>query len=216
MKMSRLVTIRSSRYGLDIELDSEAEFTALLAELAEKFRASSRFFGNAQMALGFAGRELSRAEEDEILEVINRNTQIEILCIIEHREKNELVYKSIIDRTLTDIRRWRGDFYRGPLGGKQILESESSVVILGDVEPGAAVRAGGNVAVFGTVYGSVQAGIPADRDAFVVALAMQPKQLCIGGVEAKRQIICQESLSIRGPKIAVVDGNRIYLDPLVE
>ena len=45
---------------------------------------------------------------------------------------------------------------------------------------------------------------------------MQPKQLRIGDIEAKRQIIYQESLLIQGPKIAVVDGKHIYLDPLVD
>ena len=68
----------------------------------------------------------------------------------------------------------------------------------------------------GTLYGTVHAGAAGDRDAFVVALSMQPRQLRIADVEAKRQIIYQESVSIKGPKIAVVDGNRIYLDPLMD
>ena len=89
-------------------------------------------------------------------------------------------------------------------------------MILGDVEPGARVIAKGNVVIVGALYGAVHAGASGDRDAFVVALSMQPKQLCIGDIEAKRQIIYQESLSIKGPKIAVVDGRRIYLDPLVD
>jgi len=45
---------------------------------------------------------------------------------------------------------------------------------------------------------------------------MQPKYLSIGDIVAKRQIIYQESLNIKGPKIAVIDGNRIYLDPLTD
>ena len=64
--------------------------------------------------------------------------------------------------------------------------------------------------------GSVHAGAPDDRSAYIVALSMQPKKLCIGDIESKRQIIYQESLNINGPKIAAVDGRRIYLDPLVD
>ena len=45
---------------------------------------------------------------------------------------------------------------------------------------------------------------------------MQPQRLVIGDIEAKRQLIYQDSLSINGPQIAVVDGKRIYLDPLIE
>ena len=112
--------------------------------------------------------------------------------------------------------RREGQFYRGTLRKRQILESETSVVILGEVEPGARVIAKGNIIIVGALYGAVHAGASGDRDAFVVALSMQPKQLCIGDIEAKRQIIYQESLGIKGPKIAVIDGNRIYLDPLVD
>ena len=60
------------------------------------------------------------------------------------------------------------------------------------------------------------AGAAGDRNAFIIALSMQPQRLVIGDIEAKRQLIYQDSLSINGPQIAVVDGKRIYLDPLIE
>ena len=214
--MERLVTIRSSRYGLDIELDPEEDFDSLLEILTGKFRSSARFFKDAKMALSFSGRSLTRTEEEKILQVISENTQIDILCVVEQNDKNEPMYRSIVEQTLSDISKREGQFYRGTLGKREILESESSSVILGAVELGARVIAKGNVVIVGALYGAVHAGASGDRDAFVVALSMQPKQLCIGDIEAKRQIIYQESLSIKGPKIAVVDGRRIYLDPLVD
>ena len=76
--MGRLVTIRSSRYGLDIELDPEADFDALLTILSDKFTASARFFKDAKMALSFSGRILTRTEEEAVLDVINENTPIDI------------------------------------------------------------------------------------------------------------------------------------------
>ena len=214
--MDSLVTIRSSRYGLDIELDQEADFDALLEILADKFRSSARFFKDAKMALSFSGRHLTRTEEEKILQIISENTQIDILCVVEQNDKNEPMYRSIVEQSLTDISKRDGQFYRGTLGKREILESDSSIVILGDVELGARVVAKGSVVIVGSLYGAVHAGASGDRDAFVVALSMQPKQLCIGDIEAKRQVIYQESLNIRGPKIAVVDGGRIYLDPLVD
>lgn len=214
--MDRLVTIRSSRYGLDISLDPKAEFDVLMDILSGKFKDSARFFKDAKMALSFSGRVLDRAEEDRILDIIRENTQIEILCVVEQNDKNDLMYRSIIEQTLSDREKREGQFYRGTLGKKQILESESSVIILGDVEPDARVTAKGSIVVVGTLYGSAHAGLSGDRGAYIVALSMQPRRLCIADIEAKRQLIYQESLSIKGPKIAVVDGNRIYLDPLVE
>lgn len=214
--MDRPVTIRSSRYGLDIELDPEEDFEVLADILSGKFKDSARFFKDAKMALSFSGRVLNRAQEDRILKIISENTEIQILCLVEQNDKNELLYRSVVEQTLSDVYRREGQFYRGTLRKRQILESETSVVILGDVEPGARVIAKGNIIIVGALYGAVHAGASGDRDAFVVALSMQPKQLCIGDIEAKRQIIYQESLGIKGPKIAVIDGNRIYLDPLVD
>ena len=216
MDMDRLVTIRSSRYGLDIELDEKADFEHLLEILSGKFKESARFFKDAKMALSFSGRILDRAEEQRILDIIRENTQIDILCVVEQNDKNELQYRSIIEQSLSERKKREGQFYRGTLGKRQVLESESSIVILGDVEPDARVIAKGSIIVVGTLYGAACAGADGDRDAFVVALSMQPRQLRIADVEAKRQLIYQESISIKGPKIAVIDGNRIYLDPLVD
>lgn len=214
--MERLVTIRSSRYGMDIQLSAEAPFDVLCEVLTSKFRDSSRFFKDARMAVSFSGRSLSRSEEEKILGIINENTELDVVCIVEKDVKNELMYKSAVEQTLTNIQKREGQFYRGTLGRRHILESESSIIILGDVELGAKVIAKGNIVIVGALYGSVHAGAPDDRSAYIVALSMQPKKLCIGDIEAKRQIIYQESLNINGPKIAAVDGRRIYLDPLVD
>ncbi|HJA65940.1 MAG TPA: septum formation inhibitor [Candidatus Mediterraneibacter cottocaccae] len=214
--MDRLVTIRSSRYGMDIQLDPDVPFLELTEALNRKFSDSSKFFKGARMAVSFSGRTLSRTEEARILKIISDTTDIEVVCIIEKNEKNELIYKSVVEQTLSNIQKKEGQFYRGTLRRRQILESDSSIVILGDVEPGARVAAKGNIVIVGALYGSVHAGASGDRNAFIVALSMQPKQLMIGDIEAKRQIIYQESLNISGPKIAVIDGKRIYLDPLVD
>lgn len=201
---------------MDIQLDRDAPFKEILEALAKKFSDSSKFFKGARMAVSFSGRILDRVEESQILSVIRETTDIEVVCIIEKNEKAELMYKSVVEQTLSNIQKKEGQFYRGTLRRRQILESESSIVILGDVEPGARVIAKGNIVIVGALYGSVHAGAAGDDSAFIVALSMQPKQLMIGSIEARRQIIYQESLNISGPKIAIVDGRRIYLDPLTD
>ena len=127
-----------------------------------------------------------------------------------------MMYRSVVEQSLSDIYKKEGIFYKGTLRKRQILEAEESIVILGDVELGAKVIAKGSVIIIGTLYGSVCAGASGDTSAYVVALSMQSKYLSIGDIVAKRQIIYQESLNIKGPKIAVIDGNRIYLDPLTD
>lgn len=214
--MNTPVTIKSSHSGMELRLNAEIPFPDLLKAVEEKFRQSAGFFKNAKMAVWFSGRDVTAEEEEQLVEVITKTSKLEVICIIDRDERNELIYKSAVEQSLSEHEKEDGQFYRGTLGRRQVLESESSIVILGDVEFGAKVIAKGNIIIVGTLYGSAHAGAAGDRNAFVVALAMQPQQLRIGDVEAKRQLIYQDSLSINGPQIAVVDGKRIYLDPLVE
>ena len=210
--MSELVTIKSSHSGIELRLNANLPFPDLLKAVEEKFRQSADFFKNAKMAVSFSGRTLSISEEEQLIQVITQTTNLEIICIIDHDERKELIYKRAVTQCLSE--REKSD--RGTLKRRQLLESESSIVILGDVEFGANVVAKGNIIILGTLYGSVHAGAAGDRNAFIIALSMQPQRLVIGDIEAKRQLIYQDSLSINGPQIAVVDGKRIYLDPLIE
>lgn len=214
--MDRLVTIKSNRYGMEIHMNPDVPFETLLESMKTKFQNSAKFFHGAQMAVTFLDRRLTYSEEQAVLELISEITGIDIVCIIDSNPDNELTYKSIVERTLSNVRKREGQFYRGTLSKRQVIESDTSIVILGDVELGAKVIAKGNIVIVGALHGSAHAGAAGDKNAYIVALSMQPKQLKIGDIEAKRQLIYQESLMIKGPKIATIDGSRIYLDPLVD
>ena len=61
------------------------------------------------------------------------------------------------------------------------LEHPGHVVVLGDVNPGAEIVAGGNVIVWGRLRGVVHAGAEGDEGAVVCALDLSPTQLRIAG-----------------------------------
>lgn len=214
--MDRLVTVKGNRYGMEIYMDSEVSFDILMKSMEEKFRNSAKFFQGAQMAVRFFGRRLTYLEEQAVLDLISNTTGIDVVCIIDGDPANETAYKSVVERTLSNVRKRDGQFYKGTLGKKQVVESDTSIVILGDVELGAKVISKGSVVILGALHGFVHAGAAGDRAAFIAALSMQPKQLRIADVEARRQLIYQESLLIKGAKVATLDGNRIYLDPLAD
>ena len=60
----------------------------------------------------------------------------------------------MLDESLEAIHEKDGQFYKGTLRGRQVLESEQSIVIIGDIEEGATVASKGNVIVTGTIYGT--------------------------------------------------------------
>jgi len=63
----------------------------------------------------------------------------------------------------------------------QSLRYPGHVVVIGDVNPGAEIIAGGNVVVWGRLRGVVHAGAAGDEQASVCALDLAPTQLRIAG-----------------------------------
>jgi septum site-determining protein MinC len=69
---------------------------------------------------------------------------------------------------------------RRTLRSGQTIRHPGHVVIMGDVNPGAEVVAGGNVVVWGRLRGVVHAGATGHQKAVVCALDLAPTQLRIG------------------------------------
>ncbi len=61
------------------------------------------------------------------------------------------------------------------------VKHDGHIIVIGDVNPGAEVFAGGSVVVWGRLRGSVHAGVNGDGEAVVCALDLQPTQLRIAG-----------------------------------
>ncbi|MDD2979206.1 MAG: septum site-determining protein MinC [Hespellia sp.] len=214
--MEKLVRIKSSKYGLDVHLHPEAPFEELLSAVKNKFNESAKFFQGAKMAVSFLGRSITRSEEETLIQVIEDTVGIEIICVIDKDENSEVFYRNIIEQCMEDSAKRDGRFYKGTLKKRQVLESESSIIVLGDVERGAKVIAKENIVILGELDGSAYAGAGGNRNAFIVALGMNPKNLRIADMVAKKQMVYQESSTIKGPKIALIDGSHIYVDPLTE
>lgn len=64
----------------------------------------------------------------------------------------------------------------------QSIKHSGNVVVLGDVNPGAEVIAGGHVIVLGTVRGVVHAGAVGDMTATITAFYLNPTQLRIANL----------------------------------
>ncbi len=75
--------------------------------------------------------------------------------------------------------------HRGTLRSGDHLQAEGSVLLLGDVNPGARISAAGNVLVWGRLRGIAHAGVAGDRNARIVALQLRPLQLRIADVVAR-------------------------------
>ena len=196
-------------------MDENIPFDELKEALAEKFRSASKFFDKANMAVSFEGRKISASEEKEILDIIAANSELNIICVVDNDKLRDEYYKKAVDTKLEELSTHTGQFYKGTLRSGQVLESESSIIILGDVNPGARVISTGNVVVLGSLKGLVFAGANGNQDSFVVALEMAPMQIRIGDVIARSGDAAplKPGRNI-DPKIAFVDDNNIYIEKL--
>jgi len=230
MKKNSLV-IKGNKYGIVIVMDEDTSFDEIKSRLAEKLTESAKFFGSGTMAVSFEGRELSSDEQTQLLDVISESSNLNIACVIDNSEGLTEVFKKSVEKIKEMVDNGRdtideseiqeieksddgntGRFFRGTLRSGQILESDTSIVIIGDVNPGAKVSAGGNVIILGSLKGNVSAGMKGDNNAFVVALDMAPVQIRIGDIIAS----CPEKSkrAKQETKIAYLDNGNIFVDPL--
>lgn len=71
-------------------------------------------------------------------------------------------------------------YYQMNLRSGQSINYPGSVVVMGDINPGSEVIAGGNVTILGSLKGVAHAGANGDDTCTVVALVFEPTQIRIG------------------------------------
>ena len=210
--MHNAVVIKSSKAGMTVILDPDLPFGELLEAIGKKFRESARFWGSVQMTLTLEGRELTAAQEFAIVDTITKNSQIEVLCLLDtDAERIERCEKALNDK-LMELNSQTGQFYRGTLKRGDCLESEASIVIIGNVDHGARVTAKGNVIVLGELKGTVTAGVSGNPQAVVMALDMAPLQIRIGDMSSRFNE--RNKRLGRGPMIALVEDGAIVMRSL--
>lgn len=187
--MRQTVIIKGNNYGLSVFLDPEAPMEELLSNIRKKFQESARFFRGVGLAVSFEGRTLTSEEINAIVNTICENSEIEISCVIDTDKAREAFFKSVLEEKAKEEADGKapgdGQFYKGTLRSGQVLEAEGSIIILGDVNPGARIVAKGNIIVLGALCGTAIAGLGRRKPAVVVALEMNPIQIRIGEVTAR-------------------------------
>lgn len=221
--MSKPVMLKSNKYGINLILDSSMDFEELLNCILERFKESEGFFKNAKMAISFEGRRLTQEEEFRIVDTITSNTSVNIICILDNDALREELTRQKIERFEEEQAGKTGEFYRGTLRSGQVLDCESSIIILGDVNPGAKIISKGSIVVLGALKGTAYAGANGNEQSFVAALEMDPIQIKIGEIIARsadkapapKRRLKKEKVTIE-PQVAIVKDGNIYIEPITK
>lgn len=167
---------------------------ALLDELDEK----ADFFRGARMALDVGEHALRAVELSQLRNEI-ADRQITLWAVLSQSLVTEQTAQTLgLETQLSrprpepeampiETRLQQGDdalLVRRTLRSGFSMQHAGHVVVLGDVNPGAEIIAGGSVIVWGRLRGMVHAGAEGDENAVVCALDLSPTQLRIAGVVA--------------------------------
>lgn len=207
------VVIKGTKSGIILVLDHTMDFETLKLQIAEKFRQSSDFLGNASIALNFEGRKLTDDEQRQVLDIIHDNSKLNVVCIVETDPAKEKLMQRSLEEKLMELTTNTGQFYKGTLRSGQVAEFETSVIILGDVNPGAKIVSKGNIIVLGSLKGNAYAGAAGNDKAFIMALDMAPVNIQIADLFARPSEEKQPKNQPKEPKIVYVENGNIYIEP---
>ena len=203
--------IKSFQNGINLRLKPDVPFEQIIQEIGEKFQNSRAFFGSSSVALSIEGRTLNAEEESQILNVIQDNSDLNVMCII---GKDDALNHNFIKAIQTLQNRLpSGNYmqvYNGSLKDNAVLEMEESVIVLGDVNPGCCISSSKNIIVLGGLYGEAYAGQDIGENAYIIALEMEPTTLCIGNFKYKQTKKPKWRIQPKmQPKVAVIKENNI-------
>lgn len=190
-----IFTIKGLKSGPTFLFDDHAEFPDILHAVEEELARAKGFFRDSPVVLHFGDRTLKKEEWRELKEILHRERLLLRLVVAATTTSRDLLYKeglTVRDSMLlpgqekkaapgeATNNRGAALYLRRSLRSGQNEVFESDVMLVGDINQGAEVIAGGDVIVFGTLRGMVHAGYPDNREAIVIALNLMPLQLRIG------------------------------------
>ena len=216
--MNQFVVMKSFPNGISIHMDQEADFSEILLEIADKFTNARAFFKDIKVALALEGRSLSTEEEKQIIQTITEHSDVQILCLIGKNEESGKGIIKALKRVENEKEEYNGRFHRGSLYTGQTLETEGSVVIVGNVEKGASVIASKDIIVIGALLGEAYAGASGNDSHFVCALKFDPQKCKIGDVRhhktKEKGLFGNKNKFV--PQIAYVKNNEIQVDNITK
>jgi len=188
------ITIKGKSGGvLEIAMQPLASYADIRNSVSEKLSRHRDFFTGADVKVRFSGKVLSAAQKKELRRMLFMDYDIKnVVFADEEPEELEEVdtvtsgeppveNTNRVSLVSKDYFNARSIFISHTLRSGQRVECEGDIVVLGDVNDGAEVIAGGSIAVMGALRGLAHAGATGRRDVVVAAQILGPKQLRISG-----------------------------------
>lgn len=176
--MKNCIGINLKKDQIVIKLDGETEQEEIVKELERKLPELKKLYQDEKTPITVTGKILKNKEMDEIKAIIKNQIDVEI----EFDVPRGLGLYSIRRTFEKEIAMSETKFHRGSLRSGQKIESEGSLVIIGDVNSGAEVVASDNIIVLGALRGLAHAGARGNKQAIIAAGLVDTVQIRIANI----------------------------------
>lgn len=219
--MSDLISIKGGRDGLRMRLDDSAEWSALLAQLERQLTQNRGFFSGAKLTLDVGERAMSETQLAEMLGLMQQHgVAAEALSGNSRESRTAARAAGITARPLPrhpDPAPGTPTFapdsdallVTRTVRSGQVVRHSGHLTLIGDVNPGGELIAGGSIVVWGRLKGFVHAGALGNSEAIVCAIELTPTQLRI----ADQIATSPKRGGTLHPEVARIDGGQIVVEP---
>lgn len=222
MQIKDTFPIKGFREGLLISL-GDGEWDKVSEALFEQIDNRREFFEGAKVAIDVDERNLRAAEVSKLRGLLaDRN--VTLFALLSKSAATEAVAetlglstkKSVLKVSNKDLPRALYDGESAIMIKKTLRSGTSvkfagNVIVDGDVNPGAEIRASGSIYVWGKLRGNAFAGIDGSTDEVIAALEFDSYNLSIANIfypESRMRIKIKKK-----PEKAILDRNEILIIP---
>ena len=197
------VSINLRKDEIVIKLDENASQEQITTTLRKKLPELKKLYKDEKTPIRVTGKILKNREIDEIQELIKSKIDVEI----DFDMPKSLGLSSIKRAFDKEIAVSETKFHRGSLRSGQKMETEGSLVIIGDVNSGAEVMASDNIVILGALRGLAHAGAKGNKQAIEAAGLFDAVQVRIANIV--KEINRDEEPLHKQAYISVVDDKII-------
>ncbi len=221
------VVFKGSRNGISMVIDSELDFEDLCMLIKEKLLQAKDFLGDRKSLVINSNERLLSEAEQLALKVLLKSLDFEVTDFVSKAEKaeegedieiNAPANAGALGGNLSTQKDKLETYYadgstliiRKNIRSGQSIDFDGTLIIFGDVNAGAEIRATGHILVMGTMRGLAHAGFNNNEEAVVYAGRLLPIQLRIADLIARAPD--NEKQESERPEIARISDGHLLIE----
>ena len=176
--MKNCISINLKKDEILLKIVEDAKQEEIMKDLQKKIPELKKLYKEEKTPILVTGKILKNKEMDEIEEGIKKTIDVKI----DFDMPKSLGLSSIKKTFQKEIAISETKFHKGSLRSGQKIETEGTLVILGDVNSGAEVIASDNIVVLGNLRGLAHAGAKGNKQAIIATGTLDTVQIRIANI----------------------------------